>query len=320
MQLPHIVVVPLLFGNLCTSVIDFGLLVGTLSAGLVDLSLTVLRALLQLTKALRFLLFLLLHSESFSHLRLFSLLLLALMLGNFLIKSSLSGTSSFFLLQRGSIGDSNLLLHRPDPVTLGLRGGCFFPLDFLDVCKKLCLFLLANLLILHSLLLTRRDLIDQDLSTSFASVCCSLLSLKLSFDGLKTLNFHHHIQSLLFRDPVLLHLIVFTKLTLANGVYFRCIGHLVHMLHVVVLLVHLGLSTCKYGVLAKVAHLDLERRIRLTLPVLPLHSLLPGDGHSHLFLSTLALRLAQRLDLSLAPNDRITPDTIEFVAIHDRDR
>lgn len=211
------------------------------------------------------------------------------MLSNLIIESLLSLTSSSLLLLGGHISDSDLLLHDPNTRAFGSCGCNVFQLHFLNVCEELSLFLLANFFILHALLLTGLDLVDEDLSTTSTGFSGTILPLELSFDGFQTLDFHHHIKSLLLGDPVLFELIVFLLLTLANGPDLRCLGHLVHVLHIVVILVHLLLSTGEESVLTIASHFDVNGCVSLPLSVLLLHALLASDCNSHLRLPGLFL-------------------------------
>lgn len=98
MQLFQFVIVPLLLLNLELAVLVLSLLICALCTSLVKLSLPILLALLKITQPLCFPLLLLLKASIFSGLSLFTLLLLALMLGDFVVKGFLSHTGGCLLL------------------------------------------------------------------------------------------------------------------------------------------------------------------------------------------------------------------------------
>lgn len=114
--------------------------------------------------------------------------------------------------------------------------------------------MLQSLLIFEALFLARSDLVDQNLGTALTSISCTLLTLKLGLNSLQSLNLHHQIQSLLLLDPILFKLLVLVELTLANGPDLGSKRHLVHMFHIIVVLVHLLLSTSQERVLAESCH------------------------------------------------------------------
>ena len=281
-QLCKLLVEPDLLGLLQGAVLKFCLLKCFLRTHLIKFSLTVLSSLLQLTKPLDLLLFLFLETDGFFDLGLFTLASLTLVLSNLGVQLSLSLDGSFLLVLLVLVCDLDLLVKDLDSLPLLSSLLLVLPLDSLDISKGGSLLLLSHLLVSVALLLTRSDLVDEDLSASLASLSCSLLALKLFLDCLQPLDLHHHVKSLLLLDPVLLQHCVLLLLLVTNGVDLGGKHHLVHVLHIIVVLVHLILRLGQQLVLVIVAHLDLKRGSGGPLTVLPLHALLASDGHRHL--------------------------------------
>ena len=141
------IVLSLLFDQLPT-ILDLSLLEGLLSTLLVELSLPVLLALLKITESLGLPLLLFLETSDLSSLCFLTLLLVTLMLRNLVIKSFLGRASGLLLLQSGSVGQTDFLLHYLHTLLLGCEGLCVLPSNLLNVGKQLCLFLLELFLFL----------------------------------------------------------------------------------------------------------------------------------------------------------------------------
>jgi|Transcript_41514 hypothetical protein len=203
MQFDELGVVPLLLSDLIRAIFDLSLLEGALGTDLIQLSLAVLSALLELSEALGLFLLFFLQAFCLSNFGLFSLLLLLLVLGDLLVQALLGLACGILLFKSRFIGGFDLVLHDFDAMLLGSKSLSVLALHLQDVGLKLSLFLLAHLLILHALFLSRGDLVDKDLSAALLSLNSTLLALKLSLDGLQALDLHHHIESLLLIDPVL---------------------------------------------------------------------------------------------------------------------
>ena len=271
-----------LLGLLQGAVFKFCLLKSFLCTHLIKLCLTVLGTFLQLTKPLDLPFFLFLETDGFFDFSLFTLASLTLMLSNLGVQLPLSLNGGFLLVLLVLVCDLDLLVKDLDTLPLLISLLLVLSLDSLDVGKGGNLLLLSHLLVSIALLLTRSDLVNEDLSAALASLSCSLLTLKLFLDCLQPLDLHHHVKSLLLLDPVLLQHCVLLLLLVTNGVDLGGKHHLVHVLHIIVLLIHLILCLGQQLVLVIIAHLDLKRGSGGPLTVLPLHALLASDGHRHL--------------------------------------
>ena len=309
----------LLLRSLVSLVLELSLLVVSLSTNLIQLSLSVLSTLLKLSEALSLLLLFFLNAEGFSDLGLFSILLGLLVSSNLHVNFLLRLLSCFLLFESGGVGKLDLLLHDLDAFLLGGEHVSILLLDLFDVGKELSLLLLADLLFLHAVLLTRRDLVDKNLGAAFLSILSAFLTLHLSLNCLQTLDLHHHVESLLLLDPVLLEYLVLIELPLADGPDFRGEHHLVHVLHIVVVFVHLLLSALEKGVLSKGLDLYLKRGSCLPLAVLPLHALLTRDGNCHGLLALLLLDATLRHDLRLILYNSSALDSLEVALADDAD-
>lgn len=104
------------------------------------------------------------------------------------------------------------------------------------------LLALQLLTLTQALVLTIHDLVDNNGSASALGLDAESLALVLGLERLQTLNLHHEVESFLFVEPLLLELLVFLELLVANGDDLGVQSHLVHVLHVVVLLIKLLLS------------------------------------------------------------------------------
>lgn len=81
------------------------------------------------------------------------------------------------------------------------------------------------------------DLIDQSLSASSLSLFLSLFTLILSANSLKSLNLHHHIETLLLSEPFSLQLFVFFNLLITDSHHLGLQHELIHMLDIIVFLI-----------------------------------------------------------------------------------
>ena len=300
-------------------VLELSLLVVFLGTDLVKLGLTVLGTLLELSEALSLLLLFFLNAEGFSDLSLFSILLGLLVSSDLHVNFFLGLLGSILLFEGSSVGELDLLLHDLHALLLGCKCISILLLDLFDVCKELGLLLLTDLLLLHAVLLTRRNLIDKNLGAALLSIGSAFLTLKLGLDCLEALDFHHHVESLLLLDPVLLEDLVLVELPLADGPDFRGQHHLVHVLHIVVVFVHLLLSALKKCVLSKGLDLHLKRCSCLPLAVLPLHALLACNRNCHGLLALLLLNTTLRQDLGLVLYNSSAPDPVKIVLADDAD-
>lgn len=116
---------------------------------------------------------------------------------------------------------------------------------FLDVGLQFELFLISELLLLHSYDSSLLDLVDDDLGTLLPGISLSHLSFLLFLKDLEPLDFHHKIKLLLLLNPLRLESLILIKLLITNGNDFRVEDHLIHLLNIVKFIVHHFLSLRK---------------------------------------------------------------------------
>ena len=170
---------------------------------------------------------------------------------------------------------------------LSLFIGFFFHL-FLYVSLKQSLLDLEDLFLFLTIDLTIGDLIDENLSSTFASCGCSILSIHLSLNRLQALNFHHHIKSLLLFDPILFKKCVLLELAISNCHDLRCNYQSIDCLDIIISFIHLLLSTGQQTIISKYRHLHCKWSFSLALSILCLHTLLTCLGSRHLLLLLLS--------------------------------
>ena len=217
MQLLHLLLVASLLGLLVSFILKLSLFKCSLGAYLVKLSLTILSTLLELTESLSLLLFLLFDAKSLSDHLFLSEDLLALVLCDLLVQFALCLSGSFFLFLGGNVDNFGLLVHNSDPGLLGCNDLSIFLTNLLNIGKQLSLLSLSHLFLFLSLLSARSDLVNDDLGTSFPGLSGCLHAFMLSLDGLQPLDLHHHVESLLLIEPVLLQLLVLFDLALSDS-------------------------------------------------------------------------------------------------------
>lgn len=113
---------------------------------------------------------------------------------------------------------------------------------FLDVHLKFDLFLISELLLLHSKDGSLLDLINDDLGTLLSGIGLSHLSFFLLLKDLESLDFHHEVKLLLLLNPLGLESLILIKLLISNGNDFRVENHLIHLLDIIEFVVHHFLS------------------------------------------------------------------------------
>ena len=203
----------------CT-ILKFRLFKCFLGPDLVKFSCAVLSALLKLSKSLGLLFFFFFQALGLTNFGFFSLTPLTLVLHNLGVKLLFSLDSLFLLILRVLVGDFDLIVEDSDTFALLCHQFLLILLKLLNVLHRDFFLTLSHLLILVALLLTRSDLVDENLCTTLASKCSSLLSLELLLDSLKTFDFHHGVKSLLFCHPVFLEKQILSLLLVTDGVDF----------------------------------------------------------------------------------------------------
>ena len=277
---------------------------------MVEFGCAVLSALLKLTKSLGLLFLFFFLALVFSDFGLFSLSPLTLVLHNLGVKLLFSQGCLFLLLLLVLVGDFDFLVHYSDTFALLSCQLVLILLELFDVCHRDFLLTLSHLLVLVTLLLTRCDLVDENLCTTLASNSSSFLSLEFLLDSLKTFDFHHRVKSLLFSQPVLFEIQILFLLLVTNCVDLGSEDHLIHVLHIVVLLVHLVHGLLQELVLVIVLHLDFKRCRGGPLSVLCLHAGLAGQSHGHLGGSLLIGNHALLPNRGHVLNDHIVADSV----------
>ena len=205
----------LLLSLLCPQ-LQLSLFKGLLRADLVKPRLSVLRALLHLPQPLHFSLLFFLDTLLLAHLSLLSLQFASIVLRDLLIDFPFDFPRRDLLLLSVLVGDSNLFVHDLDhPALSGLLLG-IFALSFLDVGEQLGLLQLSLIFQLLADLQPLGDLVNEHLLTALSCLSRSLLSCHLILNCFKTFNFHHHIESLLLLDPVLLEDVVLFQLLVTH--------------------------------------------------------------------------------------------------------
>ena len=192
-----------------------------LGSDLVQSSCSILLALLQLSQPLHFTLFLFLDALLLTCVRLFSLNCSALVGRNLVIQIFFGHTGLLFLFKSVFVCNLNFLVPYLNSHLLLFLDLDFFLTGFLNIVHEGGFLHLADLFLALAHLLTRSNLIDQNLGTTFASLGRSNFSIMLSLDGLKSFNFHHHIKSLLLFHPILLEVFVFNDLAISHSANFR---------------------------------------------------------------------------------------------------
>ena len=218
MQLLELDFVSLPLCLLSLLVLNLRLLVGLLGPDLIKSCSAILSLLLHLSHALDFKLLFLLEALIFQCLRLFSLQGPPEVISDLLIKVHFGLPGSSFLRKGVLIGDFDLIIHDLNPSRLLLLDLYVLQLHFLNVGFQLGLLKLKHFLLLLSLNLSRGDLVNEDLGAAFTGSGCSFLSLVLGLECFQALNFHHHVKSFLFVDPVLLQLLVLLELLISDCV------------------------------------------------------------------------------------------------------
>ena len=190
------------------------------------------------------------------------------MLGNLLIDFPLGFPRRNLLLFSVLVGDSNLFVHHLDHSALGGLLLGIFALGFLDVGEQLGLFQLSLIFLLLANLLPLGDLVNEHLLPALSSLSCPLLSCHLILNCFKTLDFHHHIESLLLLDPVLLEDAVLFQLLITHRHNLRLQHELVHSLDVIVALINCGLNIGHKWIVIVCLHFDLKWSVSLPLSIL----------------------------------------------------
>lgn len=181
---------------------SLALLEGPLGPQGVDLGLSVRRLLLQLAEPLDLALLLLPKSLSLLLLFEFQLVLLALVLGDCLVLVLFFLDSSIFLDKCLGICLRGLLHEQVDLSSLGLVGDFVFLAHFLDVGLQLYLFLVTQLLLLHSLDGALLYLVNDNLRPLLPGSLLPHLALLFLLEDLESLDLHHQIQFFLLLDPL----------------------------------------------------------------------------------------------------------------------
>ena len=199
---------------------DLGLLKRLLRPESVQIGLSVLHTLHLFSLSLHLFLLLSVDTDSLSDLILLSLNDSPLMLSDLIIKHPLGIFRGNLLLLLFLVGDNDLFIH--DPISLSTSFNSFHVLllILLDVEQKLGLLLLESLRLLLADLFTRGNLVDDYLGAALASRGSSFLSLHLGLNSLETLDFHHHVKSLLLGQKVLLECFVLLQLLISDRIDF----------------------------------------------------------------------------------------------------
>ena len=157
-----------------------------------------------------------------------------------------------FAIQSDFIGKLDLLEHLSVADLFGLGSDYVSKLHLLNGAGQLLLFALTLLSLLNSIFLAFLNLVNNDSGTSALGLDSQALTLVLGFESLQALDLHHDVKTLLLGKPVTLEKLVLRELLVTNGYDLSVEGHLVHVLYVVVLFVHLLLSTGKESISAKI--------------------------------------------------------------------
>lgn len=248
---------------------SFTLFEGSLGAESVDISLSVGCLLLHLPELLHFpLLFL---SDTSLHLLSLELgLLFLLYVAEYsLVLLLLSQLLFFFEGERHLVGDFDLLQYGFGFLsfyTLSLDLFLFYFPDLLFQDLSLSIDHLSFLLSDHGSLL---DLLDQYAFPLVGGCDLSFLALFLLVEGLEPLDLHHQVKLLLLLDELLLELLVFLDLLVANGNDLGVKDHLIHLLDIVKLFVHqhLGFRQETLRPLLLLKRERTWRKLALSLPI-----------------------------------------------------
>lgn len=184
------------------SCLSLTLLEGSLSSKSINFSLSISSLLLQFSQSLNFTLFLFSLPLCLLLCLEFLLILDSLMLSNLCIMILLLLNSFLFFKKSLSIGFSGLSHKKIDLVSLGLMGSLIFLAHFFNIHLKLDLFFIPNFLFLHSLDCSLLNLINDNLCTLLSGLSFSSFSLFFFLEDLKSLDFHHQIEFLLFLNPL----------------------------------------------------------------------------------------------------------------------
>jgi hypothetical protein len=213
----------------------------TLSSQVVDLALTVICLLLQLTETLDFLL--LFGGETNSLLDLLTLnkILCSLVVNDLLFKDFLLVSPHSFDLNVLRVASFYLSQKFLNAFGLHLFLTGFGNLVFFYVSKQKLALLSEIVLMPLASLFALLNLVDDLERASLGSDLALVLAVGLSLQVLESLDFHHEIEAFLFFNPFLFELLVFFKLLITDCNNFGVEHHRIHLLHVVFALINLSL-------------------------------------------------------------------------------
>jgi hypothetical protein len=266
---------------------------------------------LHVSQSLNLSLLLFLDSLLFADFCLFTFDLLAIELCNFVIDALFGGSCSDLLLLSILVRDPDFFIQDLDLSSLGGKFFNILSLGLLDVGFELCFFEVGLVLELLAVDLTVCDLVDDNLSASLSSLCCTLLPIHLLLDSFQTLDLHHHIESLLLLDPVLFEKSILFQLPVPNSHDFRLENELVHPLHIIVSFVNRILNIGQKRVVLIRLDFDLKRCILLPLSVLSLHLVFTRIGCSHLLCLLFIHHGSLLLHLLLLLNDDFLANAVQ---------
>ena len=121
-------------------------------------------------------------------------------------------------------------------------GGFILLAHFFNVHLEFDLFLITDFLFLHSLNGSFLDLVNDNLSSLLSSIHFSDFSLLLFLKDLKSFNFHHEVEFLLFFDPFRFETLILIELLVSDSDNLGVEDHLVHLFDVIHLIIKLFLG------------------------------------------------------------------------------
>ena len=208
----------------------------------VDFALTISSALLELSQTLDLQFFLFFDALSLTSIHLLFGDSVSIVTHDFQI--FVTFLSKLFLpsIEGNFIGDFDLREHFSVSLFLGLLNSEVLILLNFDRSHHLLLLALELLTLLDALHLTVLDLLNDNGCATALGLNSQTLPLILSLEGLQALDFHHDVQAFLLGDPLRLQMFVLFELLVPHSDDLGIQCHLVHVLHVVVLLIELGLG------------------------------------------------------------------------------